>query len=109
MKKCYQILFTIFFILAAEAIFAQDIQQPVRFAAGNFITGNTVSKQGFSKDDLASSLYANDYFVLVQFNTLPSLSIQKELNAEVDLNEVKEKLKKTLSLEIYNLILLFLT
>lgn len=79
MKKCYQFLFTVLFFFAAEKAVAQNIQQPVRFAAGNFTTGNTVSKQGFSKNDLSSSLYAGDYFVLVQFNVLPSLAIQKQL------------------------------
>jgi hypothetical protein len=79
MKKCYPVLFIVLFFLLAGSVSAQDMQQPVRFAAGNFITGNTVSKQGFSKNDLAASLYADKYFVLVQFSVLPSLSIQQQL------------------------------
>lgn len=55
---------------------ANDI--PVRFAAGNFITGNNIQKQSFQKENLQASFFSNNYYVLVQFSKLPSLQLQKK-------------------------------
>jgi hypothetical protein len=63
---------------------ASDI--PVRFAAGDFNTGNNIQKQSFQKESLQASFFNNDYFVLVQFLKLPTWQQQLDLrNAGCDL------------------------
>ncbi|MFM6926402.1 MAG: S8 family serine peptidase [Ferruginibacter sp.] len=78
-----------FFLLLFSVCFtatAQDTDVPVRFAAGNLITGNNIQKQSFQKENLQASFFNGNYFVLVQFSTLPSLQEQNELrNAGCDL------------------------
>jgi hypothetical protein len=58
---------------------AQDVDLPVRFAKGNFITGNNISRQNFKPDDLQPSLFGNQYFLLLQFSGLPSSQTREQL------------------------------
>ena len=92
MKKFYHCFFYLLFLSGCFTATAQNTPQgsandiPVRFAAGNFITGNNVQKQSFKKENLSASLFNNNFYVLVQFATLPSLQVQKDLrNAGCDL------------------------
>ncbi len=65
---------------------AQNTDIPVRFAAGNFITGNNIQKQSFQSENLQAAAFNNDYYVLVQFSKLPSLQAQNNLrNAGLNL------------------------
>ncbi|MBK8611776.1 MAG: hypothetical protein IPL84_18055 [Chitinophagaceae bacterium] len=57
---------------------AQTTDLPVRFATGNFITGNNVEKQVFQKENILASFYNQAYYVLVQFSKLPSA--QEQIN-----------------------------
>ena len=77
MKKRY--LFFFFALLNNLTAFAQNTDLPVRFAAGNFITGNNVQRQVFQKDILQASFFDDNYFVLVQFSELPSPRVKQEL------------------------------
>lgn len=72
MKKFYSLLFFIPFVFSYITITAQNNGMPVCFAGGNFITGNNIQRQNFQIQDLQSSLFNNDYYVLVQFSALPS-------------------------------------
>lgn len=79
MKKLYSFLFFIILILNALSISAQNINTPVRFAAGNFITGNNIQNQKFQKTNLDAAAFTGNYYVLVQFSTLPSAQQQQAL------------------------------
>ncbi len=86
MKKFYSCCFYFLFLTGCFTATAQNNDIPVRFAAGNFITGNNVQKQSFQKENLQASFFNNNFYVLVQFATLPSLQVQKNLkNAGCDL------------------------
>ncbi len=92
MKKFYSCFCYFLLLCGCFTATAQNTPQgsandiPVRFAAGNFITGNNVQKQSFQKESLQASLFNNNFYVLVQFAKLPTLQIQKELrNAGFDL------------------------
>ncbi len=84
-KSCLFFIFT-FLGLNYLTVTAQNADVPVRFAAGNFITGNNIQRQGFQKDNLQSSLYNDNYFALVQFSKLPSPETKQALkNAGMEL------------------------
>ncbi len=79
MKKIYSICFFTILFFNYTRVNGQNTEIPVRFAAGNFITGNNMERQGFNKENLQSSVFKNNYYVLVQFSKLPSIQVQKNL------------------------------
>jgi hypothetical protein len=81
MKKFYSYCF--FFLLFSGwfTVTAQNTDIPVRFLAGNIITGNNIQKQVFQKENLQASFFNSDYYVLVQFSKLPSLQMQNNLRS----------------------------
>ncbi len=81
MKKFYSYCFYGFFLLSCFTAGAQNTDIPVRFANGNFITGNNVQKQLFQKENLQASFFNNNYYVLLQFAQLPSPAVQQQLKA----------------------------
>lgn len=84
MKLFYTCIFSLLFLLSKVNLVAQDI--PVRFVAGNFITGNNIANRQFKIDSLQHALYKDEYYVLLQFSKLPTVSIKKELtNAGIQL------------------------
>ena len=86
-KNCRSILILLA-LGCSLTVTAQEKESPVRFANGNFITGNNISKQSFQKEDLRPSLFDGKYFVLVQFSSLPSQAVKEQLkNAGLELNE----------------------
>lgn len=86
MKKFYSYCFYFLFLSGCFTATAQNNDIPVRFATGNFITGSNVQKQSFQKENLQASLFNNNFYVLVQFASLPSLQVQNNLrNAGCDL------------------------
>ncbi len=58
---------------------AQQPVQVIRFKNGAFMTGNNISSRSFNKADLQSSLFAGNYYVLVQFDVLPDLQKKQQL------------------------------
>ena len=86
MKKIYSFFFFIILLLNSVTSTAQNIDLPVHFKSGNFITGNNILRLSFQKDNLQPSLFNNNYYVLVQFSVLPSEQIRNELkNAGLEL------------------------
>ncbi|MEP7255373.1 MAG: S8 family serine peptidase [Ferruginibacter sp.] len=86
MKKYCLFLFFTFLLLGHVRVTAQNADIPVRFKAGNFITGNNIQQQNFQQNNLQSSLFNNDYYVLVQFSVLPSSATKQSLkNAGLEL------------------------
>ena len=79
MTKFYALLFFSMLLLGFISVTAQDTDMPVRFAAGNFITGNNIQKQSFQSESLQAAAFNNNYYVLVQFSKLPSLPVQNNL------------------------------
>jgi len=79
MKKFYSSCFYSILLFSYVHVTAQNTDIPVRFAAGNFITGNNIQKQSFQKEDLQAAAFRNDYYVLVQFSKTPSAQVQKDL------------------------------
>jgi hypothetical protein len=86
MKKYCLFFFFTFLLLDHLTVTAQDADLPVRFSTGNFITGNNIQRQDFQKDNLQSSMFDDNYFVLVQFSKLPSPETKQILkNAGLEL------------------------
>ena len=87
MKKVYPVLFICTFLLLSYIpLRAQNIALPVRFAAGDLITGNNIQQQSLQKQDLQPSFFNGQYYVLVQFASLPAPAVQQNLrNAGLDL------------------------
>lgn len=79
MKKSCLSFFTAILLCNSTPVFAQHIDQPVRFKNGNFITGNNIQRQAFQKENLQASFFNNGYYVLVQFSVLPSPEVKQEL------------------------------
>lgn len=76
----------LFFICCYLPLAAQNNDVPVRFAAGDFTTGNNIQRQAFQKENLQTSVFNNDYYVMVQFSKLPSIQVQQNLrNAGLNL------------------------
>ncbi len=59
---------------------AQQTENSVRFANGNFVTGSNISRQTFKKEQLGGSDWANNYYVLVQFGAIPSATTLQSLS-----------------------------
>ena len=69
MKKRYIILScTIVFFLSLNI----QAQQPIQFVTGTFVPKNNIANKNFKNADIASSLFANSYYLVVQFSNLPS-------------------------------------
>ncbi len=85
MKIFYKTLVILPLLFSAADITAQK-KQPVRFANGDFFTGNNISSHSFTTDSIKAALSGNEYFVLLQFSALPSEGIkQKMSNAGISL------------------------
>ncbi len=69
--------------------FAQQKDEPIQFANGDFITGSNISRQTFKTENINAAIYQDKYFVLIQFQNLPT-------------NNFKDLLKREgISLEVY--------
>ncbi|MES2848855.1 MAG: S8 family serine peptidase, partial [Bacteroidota bacterium] len=87
MKIFYKALFAFIFTFSLLAASAQNNVWPVRFANGNFVTGNNIEKNTFKKEEISNTLWGDTYFVLVQFSILPSTAMQQKLkDAGIELN-----------------------
>ncbi len=85
MKKLYPFFLLIFF---TTTLFAQKASVPVRFASGNFTTGNNINQNTFSKATIAAALSGENYFVLLQFAALPAETEKLQLkNAGIELGD----------------------
>ncbi len=79
MKKLLHILLFGVTSFALSNAAAQQQAPTIRFANGEFTTGNNIQKKAFKKEDIASTLFADQYFVIVQFGNLPGARMVKDL------------------------------
>ncbi len=79
MKFFYATCFTLLLLFGHIDLSAQQTDIPVRFASGDFFTGNNIQKQRFQTGSLQASLFNNKYYVLVQFEKLPTLQQRTNL------------------------------
>ena len=79
MKKCNPFFFFILLIICSLPTAAQQTEQPVKFLKGGFVTGNNIRNRNFNANDLQPSLFEGRYFVLVQFDGLPTLATKGSL------------------------------
>ncbi len=81
MKIQYYLILTFLFCYSCTISFAQRKDIPVRFANGDFITGSNISNHTFKIEDISSALFATDYYVLVQFSSIPSVETKQKMTA----------------------------
>ena len=87
MKQRYSFVFLVFILFAGLPTMAQQ-GQPIRFKNGNFVAGDNVSKGTFNKADIQTALFNDKYFVLLQFDALPSAQAKASLkNAGIELGD----------------------
>jgi hypothetical protein len=79
MKIIYQFIFAAILFFFCSVSFAQEKEKPVRFANGNFLTKSNIKNQTFKTEDISISFYESDYYVLVQFTSLPTAGIKQQL------------------------------
>ena len=84
---CRSFLTVLGFILSLP-LFAQQPQRPIHFLKGNFIAGNKVGLQLFNKQTIVAARFNNQYFVVLQFDALPTIAVQQNLkNAGIRLHD----------------------
>lgn len=81
MKHILKSIGLLFLLLIANVLSAQQNEQAVRFANGNFITGNNIKKKVFKVEDLKSGFYKDAYFVVLQFGVLPDNELKETLQS----------------------------
>jgi len=81
MKKRYLFFLLILLFTGLLQTMGQGLNKPVRFANGDLITGDNISRQNFTPPGINASLFAGNYFVLIQFVRLPGEATKKNLRA----------------------------
>lgn len=88
MHKIYYHLFTICFFFISIDVAAQTNEKPIRFANGNFTAKPNIQDGSFKKEDIATALFENKYYLIASFSSLPGNSEKKQLeNAGVFLDQ----------------------
>jgi hypothetical protein len=81
MKNLLQSVLILVILFTSFSLFAQQ-SQPIIFANGALVTGDNVSRQSFKIEDLSKALFQGNYYVVVQFDKLPSQADRLKLHAE---------------------------
>ncbi len=76
---CRFCLSIIIICFISTVLYAQQPGEGVLFSNGRFITGNNVDRQTFKKDGLTTASFGKQYFVVIQFASLPSTMVQEKL------------------------------
>jgi Subtilase family/Secretion system C-terminal sorting domain len=78
MKKLFllTLLICCFF---TQILYAQQPSKPIQLSKGNFFTGDNVSLKTFKKQDLATAIFNNQYYVVVQFKNLPTEALKNQM------------------------------
>src|SRR4051812_18221940 len=79
MKNGYLRFLFPFLLLISISLYSQDSSNAIRFRNGNFIPGRTIAQGAFKKEALTKSLFADRYFVIIQFPEIPSAQQQQGL------------------------------
>lgn len=66
-------------LLISFSAVAQQPEREVLFSNGRFVTGNNISEKTFKKESLSRAVYGNQYFVVIQFSSIPSKQMQERL------------------------------
>ena len=75
----FRTLLIVCFTVSYMSGHSQDKGRPVQFKNGNFIPDNTQRLQSFNRAAISSSLWGNNYYVLVQFTELPFTAVKEQL------------------------------
>lgn len=87
MQTCRRILPLVAMIIFSMPVFAQQTDDVIAFANGNFVTGSNVRQKVLQKESLTSARFGSQYFGVIQFVNLPGKRIVNELkNAGVQLH-----------------------
>ena len=81
MKNIVPCILLFFIQLAFFTGVAQEAK-PVQFANGNFKTNTNIANGLFKNEDIRLARYNDVYYVLVQFNSLPSAATKQHLQQE---------------------------
>ncbi|MEO5888883.1 MAG: S8 family serine peptidase [Ferruginibacter sp.] len=79
MKPGYSFFLSIVCLLFSAVVFAQEPGPAVLFSNGRFKTAGNINKKAFKKELLAPANFGKQYFVLIQFASLPSKQVQENL------------------------------
>ena len=80
MKQRYSFIFLVLILLGSAPLMAQQ-GRTIRFNNGNFVTGDNVSRASFKQADIQPALFDGKYFVLLQFDALPSAQTKASLKS----------------------------
>jgi len=72
MKVSGCFIFYILFFFHSSVLFGQQSEEAVLFKNGKFITGRNASKTSFKRENISSTSFDNNYYLLLQFDTIPS-------------------------------------
>lgn len=72
-------IFYVLFFCYSSVLFAQHPEEAVLFSNGKFITGRNVSKLSFKRENISSASFDNNYYLLLQFDTIPSKQLRTGL------------------------------
>lgn len=73
------LLFILPAILLLSSVAAQQKEMPVQFANGEFRTKANINNNNFSRESLKSAIVNSEYYVLLQFNDVPTLKQRTEI------------------------------
>ena len=79
MKPGCRFCLSIIACFISMVLYAQQPGEGVLFSNGRFITGNNVDRLTFKKDGLTTASFGKQYFVVIQFASLPSTMVQEKL------------------------------
>lgn len=72
MKVTGYFVFYVVFFFYSSVLFGQQPGEAVLFSNGKFITGHNVSKPTFKRENISSASFDENYYLLLQFDTIPS-------------------------------------
>lgn len=72
------VFYVVFFFYSSE-LFGQQNGEGVLFSNGKFITGRNLSKPTFKKENILRASFDKNYYLLLQFDTIPSKKLQADL------------------------------
>ncbi len=79
MKNCFRL--TLLCSCWTLLTYAQPAGMPLRFAQGNFFTGDNILRNRFQPADTAGAWFDHRYYLLLQFQQLPGKAEQEQLRA----------------------------
>ena len=72
MKYCIKKIFCILFVFSSFAANAQKEIFSIHFKNGKFVSGSKIDAYRFDKRKIEKALFNDQYFVVVQFSSMPT-------------------------------------